>query len=201
MIYSPDLAPAAVLCADPPWKFGDDLPGKSRGASKNYRCLDVGEIARFSLPPLADDCLLCLWRVASMQLEALAVVEAWGFQWPSCEIVWCKTTNDIAPHAWDDDAVAETKLRIGMGRLVRNAHEVALLCKRGKPKTLDHGVPSVIFAPRGKHSEKPEIFYWMIERLVPGPRAELFARRHRPGWSCFGDEIDGPVNQPAGAAE
>lgn len=44
---------------------------------------------------------------------------------------------------------------------------------------------------RGGHSEKPEPFQDDIERLVNGPYLELFARRHRPGWTCIGNELDG----------
>lgn len=186
LFYSSE--PFRVLCADPPWKFGDKLPGPKRGAEKHYDCMTVEQIAAFPLPTLANDCLLCLWRVASMQLEALAVVEAWGFSWPTTEMVWVKTVNSVLPHTWTEDQEAE-HVRLGMGRTLRNVHEVALFCKRGKPRIDDHSIPSVIFAPRGQHSEKPEIFYDLVERLTPGPRVELFARRRRPGWLCLGNQL------------
>ena len=47
--------PYGVLCADPPWKFGDSLPGPKRGAQKHYDVMSVEDICRFELPPLADD--------------------------------------------------------------------------------------------------------------------------------------------------
>jgi N6-adenosine-specific RNA methylase IME4 len=43
---------------------------------------------------------------------------------------------------------------------------------------------------RGKHSAKPERFYDTVERVSPGPFLELFARRQRPDWVCWGNEID-----------
>jgi N6-adenosine-specific RNA methylase IME4 len=138
--------------------------------------MTLDELVTFELPPIADDAWLLLWRVASMQDEALELVRAWGFR-PVAEIVWVKTT--------DDGEV----IRIGMGRTVRNAHEVALVCKRGRPARGAADVPSVFFAPRGRHSAKPDKFYELIERLADGPRVELFARARRPGWSCFGDEL------------
>ena len=49
------LAPARVLAADPPWQFGDALPGEGRGAVRHYACLPVPDIARFPLPALAPD--------------------------------------------------------------------------------------------------------------------------------------------------
>ncbi len=30
----------------------------------------------------------------------------------------------------------------------------------------------------------------MVERLSPGPYADLFARRQRSGWLCIGDEVE-----------
>lgn len=158
-----------VLVADPPWRFGDKLPGPKRGASKHYRTLSLAEICTFDLPSLADDAWLFLWRVGAMSGEALAVVRAWGFNDPTSEIVWVKT-----------DATGR-KLRIGMGRTVRNVHEVCLVCRRGKPARLNADVPSVLFAPRGEHSAKPDAFYAAVERLAAGPYVELFARRRRPG--------------------
>ena len=56
-----------VVCADPPWAFSDPLPGKKRGAEKHYATMTVDEICAYPLPPVADDAVLFLWRVASMQ--------------------------------------------------------------------------------------------------------------------------------------
>lgn len=163
--------------ADPPWKFGDSLPGAGRGAGKHYPCMTVAELEAFALPPLAPDCLLLLWRVAAMQPEALFVAKAWGFTIKS-EIVWRKLTKRGKQH-------------FGMGRYTRAAHEICLIGVRdeAKPKIADHSIPSVFDAPIGKHSEKPDAIYRIAERLVPkGPHVELFARRARPGWFALGNE-------------
>jgi N6-adenosine-specific RNA methylase IME4 len=50
---------------------------------------------------------------------------------------------------------------------------------------------SGLSAKVGRHSEKPEEFYKIVEELSAGPYLELFARRRRPGWTCIGDEVDG----------
>jgi N6-adenosine-specific RNA methylase IME4 len=40
-----------------------------------------------------------------------------------------------------------------------------------------------------EHSEKPVIFYEIIEEMYDhGPRLELFARRTRAGWDAWGNE-------------
>ena len=165
----------AVLVADPPWFFSDRLPGATRGAARQYPCMSVTDLMRFPLPTLAPDALLCLWRVAAMQQEALDVVRAWGFKVKS-ELVWEKLTKNEKP--W-----------FGMGRIVRASHEVCLIATRGKFKPAERSVRSRFAARVGRHSEKPAEFYRVVERLSPGPYIELFARQHRPGWTCLGNEL------------
>lgn len=82
-----------------------------------------------------------------------------------------------------------------MGRYVRLCHETCIIATRGQGLSFikDHGVPSVIRAPRGEHSAKPEEAYNLVERLCEGPRLDLFARRNRLGWSSYGDEIGRPI--------
>lgn len=169
--------PFSVVVADPPWQFGDSLPGPGRGAEKHYQCLTLEQLRWFPLPPIAADAWLFLWRVSAMPEEALAVVRAWGFV-PKSEIVWVKT-----------DKTGE-KLRIGMGRSVRLAHEVCIVATRGKPARASMSVPSVIHAPRGRHSEKPDEFFVAVERLTGEvPRVEMFGRKQRPGWTVLGNEV------------
>jgi len=170
-----------VITADPPWQFQDELPGETRGAAKNYKTMSVEEICRFPLPPLYESSTLFLWRVASMQREALQVIDAWDFELKT-EIVWKKLTTN-------------GKRFFGMGRTVRAEHEVCLVANSGKPMTLDKSIRSVFEAPVGRHSEKPEVFYDMVEKLREGPYVELFARRQRPGWTCLGDQMPSTIMQ------
>lgn len=172
--------PARVLLADPPWKFGDKLPGPGRGAVKHYPCMSLQEIMAYPLPPLADDCLLLLWRVSAMQAEGLMTMRAWGFKLKS-ELVWLKQTSSGKRH-------------FGMGRIVRGEHEVCLIGTRGRPDIRDHCIRdhcirSTFTAPVGRHSEKPVAIYAIAERLCAGPYVEIFARQERPGWTCLGNEI------------
>lgn len=181
--------PFNVIIADPPWSFSDKLGGETRGAAAHYTVMRQSGIEDYvssiSLP-VADDALLFMWRVASQPEEAIRVVRAWGFT-PKSEVVWVKSARNGG-------------LRIGMGRYVRNAHEVCVVASKGRGTALvrDHGTPSVITANRGEHSAKPDEFYVLVERLVGGPASvrgiELFARRPRDGWTCVGNELpDGVV--------
>jgi N6-adenosine-specific RNA methylase IME4 len=66
---------------------------------------------------------------------------------------------------------------------------------RGSLLRLDMGIHQLIVAPALEHSEKPEEAQNRIEKLYAGPYLELFARRVRSGWVCWGDEL------PAAQAE
>lgn len=186
----PPPAPFKCVVADPAWLFDDKLPGKSRGASNNYDCVDAEVMARFGLPPIADDAHLFMWRVSAMQQEALDLVKAWGFTVKS-ELVWLKRTKNGKRH-------------FGMGRHVRLEHEVCLIATRGKGAGvlnkstrstfvtelyLDDEGGGSFEAMVGKHSEKPKEFFDIVESLVPGPRLELFARQTRAGWTTLGNQV------------
>ena len=178
VVHDPTIEAAScfrVVVADPPWLFQDHLPGPGRGALKHYSCLSVRELCSFPLPPLEDDCTLFLWRVASMQNEALAVMAAWGFALKT-EIVWLKCTTT-------------GKRFFGMGRTVRAEHETCLVGTRGRPTTRCKNIRSTFEAAVSKHSEKPAIFYDIVEALREGPYVELFARRLRAGWTSLGDQV------------
>lgn len=164
------------IVSDPPWDFSDKLPGKGRGAEKYYKTLSVDELSHLRLPIIANDAHLFMWRVAAMQREALDVIRMWGFTVKS-ELVWVKKTINDKQH-------------MGMGRHVRMSHEICLICTKGKGAgILNHSTRSVFEAPVGRHSEKPDKFYEIVESLVPGPRLELFARKQRIGWHCIGDQL------------
>lgn len=176
---SPKKAPVAhgLLMADPAWPYSDKLPGPGRGAEKHYPVMSIADIARFPLPLMAEQSWLFLWRTHTHQDEARFVMRAWGFTYRS-EIVWVKTTKD------------GKRIRMGMGRSVRQCHEVCIVASRGRVKPLDLSIPSVILAPRLEHSAKPNEIYKIAQRISAGPFAELFARKPRPGWTTYGNELE-----------
>lgn len=190
-----------MVVADPAWKFGDKLPGNGRGAEKHYRVMTTDEICMLELPPIADDAILFLWRVAGMQEDALAVMHMWGFDLKS-ELVWIKTKNGIVIEDWTK--VKEEDLAFGMGRYTRHCHEVCLIGTRGKAASKvmkDHSVRSVFFAEREEHSKKPDKFFELVEKMTggEGPYVELFSRRQRAGWVCIGDELGTVMKTKRGA--
>lgn len=165
-----------VLVADCPWSPKDSLPGPKRGAASHYSVMSVDDLCRFELPPMSDDSVLFLWRLSSMPDEALRVARAWGYR-PHSEMIWRKLSK------------TGSKEHFGMGRIVRGAHEPCLICVRGKPKIRSKRIRSLFSAPVGQHSEKPGLFYSLVEELSEGPYAEMFGRKHREGWTVFGNEV------------
>jgi N6-adenosine-specific RNA methylase IME4 len=162
-----------VIYADPPWKF----PVYNRGTSTkladdHYPVMDLDAIKTLAVTTIAaSDSVLFLWATAPMLIEAFEVIETWGFSYKS-GLVWAKD-------------------RIGTGYWTRNKHEHLLIATRGTIPAPAPGTqrPSLIEAPAGRHSEKPAVFYDLIEAYFPTlPKVELFARSARPGWSCWGAE-------------
>lgn len=163
-----------ALVVDPPWQFATwSARGKGRSAENHYGTLSDIDLALLPIGELAaDDAVLFLWTSGPVLLRSLALLAAWGFGYRTIGFVW-------------------TKPGLGLGYWTRAQSELVLLGVRGKPKRLAFDVPQVIEAKRMAHSAKPEAVQDRIERLVDGPYLELFARRQRPSWTCWGDEAGG----------
>jgi N6-adenosine-specific RNA methylase IME4/ParB-like chromosome segregation protein Spo0J len=167
----------SVIYADPPWSFAVwSGAGKDRAAENHYPTMSQTEIEALPVGSLAaDDCALFLWCVMPQLPEALRVIESWGFSYKTCAFVWVKRTR-------------EEKLATGMGYWTRANAELCLLATRGSPQRLNADVHQVVESPRLEHSEKPEEVAARIQRLVPGPYIELFARKNRHGWDAWGNQ-------------
>ena len=171
-----------IIYGDPEWR--DEVWSRETGldrAPDNHYSTSTPEVIKWRPVETiaADDCVLFLWSTIHHNAIAHEVIKAWGFEYRS-QIIWKKPS-------------------IGMGRWVRSLHEILLIATRGKPPCPAPGEQwdSVIEAPRGAHSEKPEIFYELIEEYFPNlPKIELNARRRRAGWDPWGAEA--PENDEEG---
>ena len=165
----------SCILIDPPW--AERGGGKiKRGADRHYPLIPTKEMPRViygsGVFVPADDCHLWLWSTNTFLPDALWLMEALGFRYIT-NAIWAKN-------------------RMGLGQYLRGQHELLLLGVRGsgpKVRTERRDLPSLIQAPRRKHSEKPEESYALIEARSNGPRLEMFARREREGWDCWGDSI------------
>jgi N6-adenosine-specific RNA methylase IME4 len=178
---------AGLISADPPWPFETySVQGRQRSPDRNYSTMTLGAIAALPVPPLAaEDCaLLGVWPDHP---GAIDVIRAWDFDYKTAAFVWVKTTKHAKVITLDGEG-----LHWGMGFATRSNTEPCLLATRGRPLRLNAGVHQVIIAPVGVHSEKPDEAYRRMERLYGGPYLDLFARKPRPGWLCWGDELPPP---------
>lgn len=164
-----------VIYADPPWSMRNSQPSGSNAAD-HFPPMSIEDICNLpvSSHALPDSVLFC-WVTAPMLYEnpgPREVIEAWGFK-PKTGIVW-------------------DKVRHVFGNYVSVRHEHLIIATRGSctPEDLKPMIDSVQTVRReGEHSEKPEDFRQIIERLYPtGPYLELFGRKRHRGWSVFGND-------------
>lgn len=186
-----------VIVADPPWPFDDKLTMSKvkRGAEANYATMTINDIAMLPVDQwAAKDALLALWVPSSLLFEGLSVVDDWGFEHKQI-FTWVKLTKNAA--ALSLDAAEQAKLAFGMGRYFRGCSEHALIGTRGKVSKLvqSKSERGVILSPALAHSAKPEELQRKLERMLPGPYLELFARRDRKGWKCVGNECPSTEGQ------
>lgn len=172
----------STVLLDPPWmeRGGGKI---KRGADKHYPLLhtrDMPEVVFGSgvwFPHPNAHCYM--WVTNNFMPDGLWLMDVLGFRYVT-NVVWVKP-------------------KIGLGQYFRGQHELLLFgVKKGAPKTTVFrsgwkDIPSVLSAPLGKHSAKPEASYELIERrtLCPAPlrRLEMFARSERPGWDSWGNEL------------
>jgi N6-adenosine-specific RNA methylase IME4 len=160
----------SVIVADPPWPYDINTRGSP---DDHYAVMTQQDIELLQIPS-ADNAMLFLWATNPKLKQALDVMAAWGFKYKT-NMVWVKD-------------------KIGTGYYCRGKHELLLIGEKGDmPVPEEKNRPaSVIEAPRGKHSEKPDQVYQIIEQMYPNrqPYLELFARnQHSENWTVWGNEM------------
>jgi N6-adenosine-specific RNA methylase IME4 len=161
----------SVIYADPPWQY-DFSKSDSREIENQYPTMPIEDICALPVrTALADDCVVFMWATSPKLVEAMQVIDAWGLTYKTC-MVWVKD-------------------KIGMGYYARQQHELLLIATQGNLPTPDpsNRPASVIAAPRGEHSRKPEVVYELLERMYPNlNKIELFSRNPRAGWKAWGNQ-------------
>lgn len=200
MTASAAPVPYATIVADPPWQMeakaalygsssatvkmsGNRLaPGVSPNGGRTplrqergplpYETMTVEQIAAMPVAALvAPHAHLYLWTINSYLREAYDIASAWGFE-VSIPLVWCKKPRGWLP-----------------GGTFFPTCEFILFGRRGSLAAKRRVRHQWFQWPRGIHSRKPQPFFALVEEVSPGPRLELFARLHRPGWECWGNQV------------
>jgi N6-adenosine-specific RNA methylase IME4 len=169
-----------VIVADPEWRFEQwsKQTGMDRAADNHYPTSSIDVIMSRPIDRIAaPDCVLFLWATVPMLRQALATMDAWGFDYKS-HFVWVKD-------------------KIGTGYWNRNKHELLLIGTKGDipAPAMGEQLPSALEFPAGEHSAKPEDFLRIIEEYFPTlPKIELNRRGEaRPGWKAWGNEAEPPI--------
>jgi N6-adenosine-specific RNA methylase IME4 len=158
-------------------KFNDTRQGrvKQRGGEQTalpYPTMTVEEIKGLPVGCMAEpDAHLWLWTTNAFLEDGFAIMRAWGFRY-------------LAPIHWVKPS--------GFGCWFVHRTQTILFGYRQKCR-----FPQARFRPNifmtgnpPRHSEKPEEAFALIESVSPGPYLELFARRKRQNWTCWGNEVD-----------
>lgn len=187
-----------TIVADPPWRYrqtsGITIRTGTRSpcAEDKYGTLSNDAIAAIDVGAMAhDDAHLYLWvtnpklygdrsKSRRDQPNPCEIGEAWGFEYITA-LTWIKKPGAL-----------------GMGFYFRGETEHILFFKRG-----DAPIPTAkrevnwFSAAKRRHSEKPDAFMDMVERVSPGPYLEMFSRRARFGWDVWGNESLGTAEMTA----
>lgn len=176
--------PFEVVVADPPWQHWGS-PHKWAAAGKFYALMTDAELAALPVPGiLARRAVVFLWCTSSSLARAIWLLQAWRLHYRGVAFVWCKTARDGRP-------IGAQGVRPSITKPLTEFVVAGATQPRGRPLPLaDEAVSQTVFAPRGRHSEKPEAVQAALEAMYPRlGKAELFARRQRPGWACWGNEV------------
>jgi N6-adenosine-specific RNA methylase IME4 len=164
-----------VIYADPPWKYDNSgLEGSAEKTYKSVMNLDAICALEVAKKRPKDGVLFC-WATNPFLKDVFSVIDAWGYQYKT-NICWAKGGRPTYGK---------------LGFYVQGKHELLLIATCGSMLPSGELPLSLVEAPKGEHSRKPDAFYDIIEAMYPsGKYLELFARRrHSQKWEVWGNEV------------
>lgn len=161
--------PYRVIVADPPWPYSNRADDNTHRARNPYPDATIEWMRDLPVAGrAAADSILWLWTTNAFLREAFSLLDAWGFEQKTM-LTWVKK-------------------QMGTGDWLRGMTEHCLLAIKGRPLVTLTNQTTALIAGRGKHSDKPDEFYALVEALCPGSKLEMFARKARAGWVPWGAE-------------
>jgi len=168
-----------TLYLDPPWPHRG---GGGKAASEKYLTQDFRDLPQIirNAPVFkpATFAHMYLWTVNNYIEEGYWLTRQLGFD-PITLITWPKAGMGIGHYFRGKTEHMIFGVR-GDGLLLRQMHT-----KRKNFTTL----LDMRYEERLIHSQKPVEAYELIEAASPGPYCEMFARRLRPGWTSWGNQL------------
>ena len=213
----PAKGETSKLVIDPPWLFGNKT---IRGSGiHHYDLMSLDELCELELP-IGDEAVVGIFIPNSMKYDRIRrkiredvyyiplqdadqisnpennflckkivrpvyktcstldhVLLAWGLT-PKSEIIWYKVDDETK------------KSQPGPGSYSKTVHETFVIAFKGKPTVPVKRFDSVIVASKTEHSEKPAIFYEMLNEMYPNRDGiEMFAREPHDGFKPWGNEV------------
>ena len=179
-----------TIIADPPWKYGNSFKNCDTDYGQihlHYPDMGICDIAALPVGEYADtDCVLLLWVTFPMLKDAFYILASWKFKYVT-GFPWIKA-KDVSTDLWGK---LKFRIRYGIGYWVAGCSELVLISRRGNPRLPNRDFCGLL-SPNVTHSKKPNSLYEYAESLE-GPYLELFARKERPGWDSFGNEIENSI--------
>lgn len=163
-----------TILIDPPWDAREIYRSECAvkiSLGESYPVMKLDEIAALPVRNLADEgCHLWEWTTNSTLPHAIWLMQHWGFQYMNI-VTWLKPSAS--------------------GLRWLNVTQHLLMGYLGICEMNEKQFSTVIMAKPLRHSEKPAQAYELIERVSFAPSLEIFARKTRPGWDVWGNEVDG----------
>lgn len=175
-----------VLLCDPPWSYYGSQ-NKMGAAAKFYQTMTDEEILEMDVRSLMHQTsVLFLWTTCPRLDFAFKCLEEWGLFYRGVAFTWVKCKSDGTPIGAQGVRPSIVKPLV---ELVLAASPTA----KGRPMPIaSEAVCQTVFAPKGRHSEKPIEVMNRIDLLYPtASKLELFGRGEpQPGWSIWGDQAN-----------
>ena len=163
-----------IIVVDPPWEMKKiERNCRPNQTGFDYSTLTARQIARMKISSIAaENSSLFLWTTQKYLPLAFGIIASWGFRYHLC-LTWDK----------------------GNGMCMAGFHrrtEFALFGYRGNLEMFPRrkAIPAVFTAKSPFHSAKPDEFYDLVTPMGAS-RIDIFARKERPGWDVWGNEVNG----------
>jgi N6-adenosine-specific RNA methylase IME4 len=159
-----------VIVIDPPWQMKKiEREVAPEQVEFDYPTMDYDEILNIEIPA-SDNCHIFLWTTQKHLPYAFEILEKWGANYVFT-MVWHKN-GGFQPFG-----------------LPQYNCEFCLYGKIGTPEFLDFKqFPTCFNADRTGHSEKPQYFYDLLNRVTIGRKLDMFNRRKIEGFDAYGNE-------------
>jgi site-specific DNA-methyltransferase (adenine-specific) len=179
-----------IIYIDPPWRYyRGDTKGQytdySGAAEKHYPTMSEEEICALPMRSImSDTSVVFMWATGPMLASAIRVIDAWDLWYRGVTYVWVKTKQDGGLMGAFGTIPTFTKPKTEFVL-------AATINKRARPFPITTiKQDQLVFAPRGRHSEKPdEVRRRIVELCGDRSRIELFARVRSAGWDAWGNEV------------